>query len=106
MEVTLNNENFDAEVLRSDTPVLVDFWAEWCVPCRIIAPALTEISEEYRGRVKIGKLNVDEFPDLAMRYQVRGIPNMKIFKAGKLVDELVGAIQKNEILKRMEKHLG
>ena len=105
METILNNENFDDEVLGSDTPVLVDFWAEWCVPCRVIAPALAEISEEYRGRVKIGKLNVDEFPDLAMRYQVRGIPNMKIFKAGQLVDELVGAVPKSEILKRLAKYL-
>ena len=101
----MNKENFTAEVLKAPLPVLVDFWAEWCAPCRIIAPALSEISEEYQGRLKIGKLNVDEFPEIAMQYQVRGIPNMKIFKAGKIVDELVGAMPKNEIIKRLQKHL-
>ncbi len=105
MEAILNKENFTAEVLKAPLPVLVDFWAEWCAPCRIIAPALSEISEEYQGRLKIGKLNVDEFPEIAMQYQVRGIPNMKIFKAGKIVDELVGAMPKNEIIKRLQKHL-
>ena len=101
----LNNENFNSEVLESPIPVLVDFWAEWCAPCRIIAPTLAEISKDYAGRLKIGKLNVDEFPEIAMQYQVRGIPNMKIFKTGQLVDELVGAMPKNEILKRLQKHL-
>lgn len=105
METILNKENFAAEVLGSPIPVLVDFWAEWCMPCRIIAPSLSEISEEQKGRVKIGKLNVDEFPEIAMQYQVRGIPNMKIFKAGKLVDEVVGAVPKIEILKHLEKYL-
>ena len=105
METILNNENFSSEVLQSPLPVIVDFWAEWCVPCRVIAPALAQISEEYHGRLKIGKLNVDEFPEIALQYQVRGIPNMKIFKAGKLVDEMVGAMPKNEILKRLQKYL-
>lgn len=105
METILNKENFTVEVLESTTPVLVDFWAEWCAPCLAIAPALAEISEDYQGRVKIGKLNVDEFPDLAMQYQIRGIPNMKVFKQGRIVEEIVGAVPKKEIIKRLEKHL-
>ena len=105
METTLNKDNFSQEVLASPIPVLVDFWAEWCTPCKLIAPALAEISEEYKGRLKIAKLNVDEFPDLTQSYNVRGIPNMKIFKNGKLADEIVGAVPKQEIVKRIEKLL-
>lgn len=101
----MNKDNFSAEVLNSPIPVLVDFWAEWCGPCKMIAPTLSEISVEYRGRLKIGKLNVDEFPDLTQQYNVRGIPNMKIFKNGKIADEIVGAVPKAEIVKRLEKHL-
>ncbi|OGE79428.1 MAG: thioredoxin [Candidatus Doudnabacteria bacterium RIFCSPHIGHO2_01_FULL_46_14] len=103
MEATLNSDNFKTEVLESPIPVLVDFWAEWCAPCKLIAPALAEISQEYQGRLKIGKLNVDEFPELAQQYQVRGIPNMKIFKNGQIADEIVGAVPKQEIIKRLEK---
>jgi len=105
MEIMLNRDNFNEEVLNSPIPVLVDFWAEWCAPCLLIAPALSEISEEYQDKLKIAKLNVDEFPDIAMQYQVRGIPNMKIFKAGKIADELVGAVPKQEIVKRLQKQL-
>lgn len=105
MEITLDSDNFTSEVLNSPVPILVDFWAEWCAPCKLIAPALSEISEEYKGRFKIGKLNVDEFPDLSQQYQIRGIPNMKIFKNGKIADEIVGAVPKQEIIKRLEKLL-
>lgn len=105
MEVVLNQDNFPAEVLNSPIPVLVDFWAEWCGPCKMIAPTLSEISVEYQGRVKIGKLNVDEFPMLASQYQVRGIPNMKIFKNGQIAEEIVGAVPKQEIVKHLEKLL-
>ena len=105
METTLTKENFKTEVLDSHLPVLVDFWAEWCIPCKLIAAALAEISEEYKGKIKIGKLNVDEHPDVAFQYQVRGIPNLKIFKGGKIADEIVGAVPKTEIVKHVEKHL-
>jgi thioredoxin 1 len=103
METLLNNENFSTEVLKSDVPVLVDFWAEWCAPCLMVAPVLAEISQDYQGRIKIGKLNVDEFPEVAGQYNIRSIPNMKIFKQGKIVDELVGAMPKSEIIKHLEK---
>ncbi len=105
METTLNKDNFSEEALKSPIPVLVDFWAEWCTPCKLIAPALAEISDEYTGRIKIAKLNVDEFPDIAQQYNVRGIPNMKIFKNGQIADEIVGAVPKQEIVRRLEKLL-
>ena len=105
MEITLNRDNFQTEVLSSAQPVLVDFWAEWCGPCKIIAPALSEIAKEYEGKLKVGKLNVDEFNDVAQTYQVRGIPNLKIFKNGQIVGEIVGAVPKAEIVKRLQKLL-
>ena len=105
MEIILNNDNFTSEVLQSPIPVLVDFWAEWCAPCKLIAPALAEISEEYQGKLKIGKLNVDQYSELTQSYNVRGIPNMKIFKHGKIADEIVGAVPKQEIVKRLQKLL-
>ena|SRR3989338_3472234 len=105
METTLTADNFKQEVLDATTPVLVDFWAEWCHPCKLIAPALSDLSEKYQGRVKIAKLNVDDHPQTAMAYQVRGIPNLKIFKNGKIVDEIVGVQPKEEIEKRITKQL-
>ena len=105
MEITLTTENFKDEVLDSQTPVLVDFWAEWCGPCHAIAPAIAEIAESYAGRAKVGKLNVDEHQDIAMKYSVRSIPNLKIFKSGQVVDEIVGAQPKSEITKKLEKYL-
>lgn len=105
MEVILNQENFETEVLKSEIPVLVDFWADWCMPCHAIAPAVTELAKTYDGRLKVGKLNVDEHPELAAAYQVRSIPNLKIFKNAKIVGELVGALPKSEIRKRVEKYL-
>lgn len=105
MEIAITLQNFETEVLRSGQPVLVDFWAEWCMPCRAIAPMLREIAAEYDGRLKVGKLNVDEQPDLAQTYGIRSIPNLKIFKNGKVVDEIVGVQPKNAILKTLKPHL-
>ena len=105
MEITLNQENFESEVIKSQIPILVDFWAKWCGPCLAIAPALTEIAGQYQGKASVGKLNVDEFKDIAMRYQVRGIPNLKIFKNGQIVDEIVGSVPKSEITKKLDRHV-
>lgn len=93
--INATNDSFKSEVLESDTPVVVDFWAEWCGPCKMIAPALDEISEEMAGKVKIVKVNIDENPDLAVEYGVRSIPMLLAFKGGQKVDEMVGAKPKS-----------
>ncbi len=104
-EVTITSDNFDEEVLKSTTPVLVDFWAEWCGPCKIVGPILSELSESYDGQLKIAKLNVDNNPDLTSRFNVMSIPTMKFFKNGEVVGELVGAAPKNMIEAEIHKHL-
>ncbi len=100
--VTLDDSNFEEEVLNSDVPVLVDFWAAWCGPCRVIAPVIEELAEEYEGRVKVGKLDVDINPRTAMQFGVRSIPTLLIFKDGQVADQLVGAVPKHQLTKRLE----
>ena len=95
--VVLNDENFENEVLKSETPVLVDFWAEWCGPCRALAPVIEEIAEDYDGQVKVGKLNVDENPGAPGAYEIRSIPTLIVFKDGAAIDRVVGALPKNQI---------
>ena len=97
--------NFQQEVLSSSQPVLVDFWAEWCGPCRMIAPHVDAVATELDGKAKIGKLNVDENPAVVSRYSIRGIPALLLFKGGELVDSLVGATDKTRIKALVEKHL-
>ena len=91
------SENFNSEVIESDTPVLVDFWAEWCGPCRVIAPVGDEIATEYLQKVKVGKLNVDNENQIASQYGVRSIPALLIFKNGAVANQIVGAVPKNKI---------
>ena len=93
----ITSMNFDDEVLKSDTPVLVDFWAEWCGPCRAIGPVVDEIANDYNGKVSVGKLNVDNENQLAMEYGVRSIPALLIFNNGTVVNQIVGAVPKNRI---------
>ncbi len=105
--IEITNENFDGEVLKSDIPILVDFWAPWCQPCLMMAPALEELSEELNGRVKIGKLNTElsEHQILAMQYQIQSIPNMKLFKEGKMIKEFIGLRSKEALKAEIEEEL-
>ena len=95
--VKVDNSNFQADVLQANEPVVVDFWAEWCGPCKMIAPALEEIATELGGKVKIAKLNIDENPELAAKFGVRSIPTLMIFKAGEVADIKVGAAPKTAL---------
>ncbi len=95
--VTLTQENFSQQVLQSPGPVLVDFWAEWCGPCKMIAPLLDELADEYDGKVKIGKVNIDEQQNLAAEYGVRAIPTLLVFHHGEVADQLVGARSKRDL---------
>ncbi len=97
-----SQDNFDKEVLGSDKPVLVDLWAAWCGPCRLIAPVIEELSSEYAGKAKIGKLNVDDHPQVAGRYGVMNIPTLLLFKEGKEVDRIVGVVPKEELARRID----
>ena len=99
MEVILTKENFDEEVVKSNIPVLVDFWATWCGPCRMIAPTLEEIAKEFDGKVKVGKINVDEQMELAVRFKIDVIPTLIYFVNGEITNKSIGAKDKNEIIK-------
>jgi len=103
--LTFTDAEFDQEVLNADVPVLVDFWAEWCGPCRMMAPTVEAIAEQYVGKVKVGKLNVDQNGGSAMRYNIRGIPTILLFKGGQVVEQRVGAIGKTDVEKMIEPHL-
>jgi len=103
--LTFSDSTFDKDVLRSDVPVLVDFWAEWCGPCRQMGPTIDAVAVDYAGKAKIGKLDVDANGGTAMRYNVRGIPTLLLFKGGQVVEQRVGAIGKSEVQKMLDAHL-
>jgi thioredoxin len=100
--INLNESNFDQEVMRSDKPVLVDFWAEWCGPCKLIAPLLDEIAREKAGALKVAKVNVDDNQNLSSKYNIRAIPSLLLFKNGQLRDQVTGVTSKKDLLSRIE----
>jgi thioredoxin 1 len=105
MAVEFTSANWNDKVLQSDKPVLVDFWAEWCGPCRMIGPIVEEIHKEYDGKAVVGKLNVDHNPDISAQYGIKGIPTILVFKGGQLVDKIVGAVAKNTLTQKLEAQL-
>ncbi|MBI1316536.1 thioredoxin [bacterium] len=102
MAIEITNSNFDELVLNSDKPVLVDFWAEWCGPCRMVGPVVEELSNDYAGRAVVGKLNVDEHGDIAGRFGIRNIPTLLVFKGGQVVDKQVGVAPKNVLAAKID----
>ncbi|GAB5466197.1 MAG: thioredoxin [Candidatus Kapaibacteriales bacterium] len=103
--IHLTDDKFDEEVIKSDKPVLIDFWAAWCGPCRMIAPIVEELSGEYEGKAKICKLDVDNNQNTAMQFGIRSIPTLLIFKGGEVVDTIVGAVQKQQIKDKLDAHV-
>src|SRR5437016_4042782 len=102
---TFTDVNFDDTVLKSGGPVLVDFWAEWCGPCKRLAPTVDSLASDYAGKVTVGKLNVDDNPNTASKFQIRGIPTLLLFKGGQVVESVVGLAQKEDLKKVIDKHL-
>jgi len=103
--VEITDSNFESEVVKSTTPVLVDFWAAWCAPCRALAPTVDSIAAEYKGRVKVGKLDVDANGSTAARFNIRGIPTLLVIKDGQVKEQIVGVVEKSVITKALDKHL-
>jgi thioredoxin len=103
--VTLQDSTFEAEVLKSDVPVLVDFWATWCGPCKAIAPAVEELASQYKGRVKVAKMDVDEHQRVPQQFGIRSIPTLLVFKGGRVVDTIIGAVPKGKLEESLKKAL-
>ncbi len=103
--VHLTEENFNEEVIKSELPVLIDFWAEWCGPCKRVAPVVEEIAKEYSGKIKVAKLDVDEAPNVAGKYGIMSIPTLIIFKNGKAIEQVVGYLNKSELKTKIEENL-
>ncbi len=105
MEVVLTDQNFKEEILNSVVPALVDFWAPWCAPCKMVSPAVEEIANQYNGKIKVGKLNVDDAPVIASQYSIMSIPTLMIFKGGEVVDKIIGAVPKEHIEEKVKAHI-
>ncbi|MFB5946307.1 thioredoxin [Albibacterium profundi] len=105
MAIEITDSNFDEVVLKSDKPVLVDFWAEWCGPCRMVGPIVEELAQEYDGKAVIGKVDVDNNPDISVKFGIRNIPALLFFKGGEVVDKQIGAVPKSVLAEKLEKQL-
>ncbi len=103
--LTFTDANFETDVLSAEVPVLVDFWAEWCGPCKMMTPTVDAVANDYAGKVKVGKLNVDDNGGIAMRYNIRGIPTLLLFKGGQIVEQRVGAVGKSDVQKMIDAHV-
>jgi thioredoxin 1 len=103
--VEFDDNNFDTEALSADKPVLVDFWAPWCAPCRMVGPIIEELANSYSGKLKVGKLNTDDSPGVASRYGIMSIPTILLFKNGEIVDRIVGAVPKKDFEKMLSMHI-
>lgn len=103
--IEVTDANFEQEVLKSDLPVIVDFWAIWCGPCRLIAPVVEQLADEYEGKIKIAKLDVDTNPQTAVKYGIRSIPTLLIFKDGKVAEQIIGAVPKSQVEERLQRVL-
>jgi len=103
--IEVTDATFEEEVLNSELPVLVDFWAVWCAPCRMVAPIVEELAEEKEGSLKVTKMDVDNNPDTAMKFGIRSIPTMLVFKGGEVVDQIIGAVPKSMIESKLDKHM-
>lgn len=103
--LTFTDDSFEDDVINSDKPVLVDFWAEWCGPCRMVGPVVDELAGEFEGQAKIGKVDVDNNPQISTKYGIRSIPSLLIFKDGEVVDQIVGAVPKSQLKKQLEAQL-
>ena len=104
--VEITDANFETEVAKSTVPVLIDFWAAWCGPCRALAPTVEAVAEQYKGRIKVGKLDVDANGNTSAKYSIRGIPTLLLFKDGQVKEQIVGAVGKEVITRALDKHLG
>ena len=102
----LGDDNFDQEVVQSDQPVLVDFWAEWCMPCKMLAPTIDEIAEQYKGKAKVGKVDTDANRDTTLKYQINAVPTVILFSGGEPVKKFVGMTNKGDLAKAIEEHVG
>lgn len=103
--IEITDQNFQQEVLNADKPVLIDFWAVWCGPCKMIAPVVEELAKEYDGKLKVGKMDVDSNQDTPMRFGIRSIPTLMIFSGGKVVEQIIGAVPKRALLDKLTPHL-
>jgi thioredoxin 1 len=104
--IEITDANFDQEVLKSDKPVLIDFWAVWCGPCKMVAPVVEEIASEYDGKLKVGKIDVDSNPEVSMKFGIRSIPTLMVFKGGKVVEQIIGAVPKRNLVDKVVPHIG